>query len=124
MRFFCTNMFFLPRKLIMTNQTSCATPRRLCEENLADQELKHITVQPLHFANLSDFSSIVVLMEPALENAIVATDTSCFLIVWSTDIRTNQLPLRCITMEIPSQSLADAFIQSAQKLAGLHRSQE
>ena len=81
-------------------------------------------VQPLHFADLSDFSGIVVLVKLALENTIVSTDTVAFPVLRIAHVCADQLARRCIFRKLLPQSLTDAFIQTAKEFAGLHRSQE
>ena len=67
MRFLCTDVLTLTGDLVMSDKFRGATPGRLGEEDMTDQQFEDVVVQTLNFADLSNFTNIIKLMESSLE---------------------------------------------------------
>ena len=81
-------------------------------------------VQTLNFADLSNFTNIIELMESSIQNAIITTNPLTAGVFRTIDIGADQLTGSCIGGKISPQYLADALIQTTKEFTGFHRSQE
>ena len=108
----------------MSDKSRGATPGRLGEEDMTDQQFEDVVVQTLNFADLSNFTNIIKLMESSIQNAIITTNPLSAGVFRTIDIGADQLTGSRIRGKFAPKCLGNTFIQTAKKFAGFLRSEK